>query len=406
MPRSLPVVFLCLSSALAMAQSGSDGSADYASFTTTVKQLLHASSNSELDAFWQSMANAGSIPLVVGDSVAFLYRGDASSVSWYGDFNEWGYYKGFDANGKRANGTDLWVLRAKFPHDARLDYKIVVNGTNRILDPVNPHQQWSGLGGGSPNSELRMPGWKPDPMTLTIDSVKGGTVKRDILLTSKVLGYQITYSVYLPHTFDMAKKYPVVYVTDGYEYMHDKMGNMITVLDNMIFLGRMAPVIAVFVDQREPANRANNRKMQELTMNATYLDFYMNELVPVVEQTYPVSSDSKDHAILGNGMGGLTAAYFAFSDKGTFGMAGIQSPSFWLKPDIYKYCDSPTNPPVKIYMTTGEIHDSEEAAQRMKQILDKNTCTYQYSETPQGGSWGNWRDTIDDILAYFFPPNS
>jgi hypothetical protein len=56
-------------------------------------------------------------------------------------------------------------------------------------------------------------------------------------------------------------------------------------------------------------------------------------------------------------------------------------------------------------MTTGVMNDSEVEARRMKGILEKNLCTFQYTETNQGHSWGNFRDSIDDILIYFFPAN-
>jgi enterochelin esterase family protein len=212
------------------------------------------------------------------------------------------------------------------------------------------------------------------------------------------------FSVYLPHGYEKTIKYPVIYVTDGYEYLHERMGNMSTILDNLIAQKKMQPVVAVFVDSREPVNRANNRRMTELAMNSNYLSFFEKDLIPFIETTYSVSTNPKERAILGTSMGGLTAAYFAFTKPGIFGMTGIQSPAFWFKPEIYTVCDNPENPPVKIYMTTGVIFDAQTGARKMKEILEKNMCNFQYSETNQGHSWGNWRDTIDDIVVYFFPP--
>jgi enterochelin esterase family protein len=214
--------------------------------------------------------------------------------------------------------------------------------------------------------------------------------------------YQITYSVYLPYGYNPSQEYPVVYVTDGYEYMHERLGNMITVLDNLIFLNKIKPVIAVFVDHREPIDRSNNRRMQELAMNEKYLKFMTDELIPLISKNYSITKDPHQTAIMGNSMGGLSAAYFAFSKPDVFGLAGIQSPAFWFKPEIYTLCDSPEAPPVKIFMTTGLINDTEEGSRKMKAILDKNTCNYQYKEVNQGHSWGNSRDLIDDILVYFF----
>jgi enterochelin esterase family protein len=68
-------------------------------------------------------------------------------------------------------------------------------------------------------------------------------------------------------------------------------------------------------------------------------------------------------------------------------------------------CDNQEKPPVKIYMTSGVINDSKEGVEKMKKVLEKNTCTFQYKEVNQGHSWGNWKDLIDDILIYFFPLN-
>lgn len=371
---------------------------DYSAFTTTIAKL-----HSSPEQTWNELKAAGSIPYAVEDSVAFLYKGNATSVTWMGDFNGWGYDKKFKNSGTKIPNSDIWVLRASLPKDARMDYKIMLNGTDWILDPNNLNQQWSGVGGGSPNSELRMPAWKKDPYTIEREGIAKGKVQRDILYNSPALGYQIMYSIYLPNGYSTSKKYPVIYVTDGYEYLHERMGSMHTVLDNLIADKKIEPVVAVFVDHREPVNRSNNKRMDELAMNSKYLTFFSDDLVPFIESSYSVSNDPKERAILGTSMGGLTSAYFAFTKPGVFGMAGIQSPAFWYKTEIYKVCDNPENPPVKIYLTTGVINDAQDGARKMRDILEKNTCAYQYSETNQGHSWGNWRDTLDDILIYFFP---
>jgi len=376
---------------------------DYSAFSKTIQKLYALKTPEEVTAAWNDLVESEAIPLVQNDSVAFLFRGEAKSVMWMGDFNGWGYDKNFDNKGKRIPNTDIWILKCSFPIDARLDYKIVVDETSWMLDPMNTDQQWSGVGGGSPNSELRMPHWKPDAVTSApVPGVKHGSIDRDILLNSKVLGYQVMYSIYLPNGYTPSNVYPVVYVTDGYEYMHERMGNMITILDNLIYLGKIKPIIAVFVDHREPVNRANNKRMMELGLNENYLNFFTNELIPAVEKNYTIATEPSKRAILGTSMGGLAAAYFAFSKPEVFGLAGIQSPAFWYKPDIYRLCDNPENPPVKTFMTTGVVNDTSEGARKMRSILDKNTCAYQYTEVNQGHSWGNWRDLIDDILIYFF----
>lgn len=374
-------------------------------FTERVRALTAAAMDSDpkkLDAAWDALKKSGSVPLIEGDSVAFVYRGQATSVEWMGDFNQWGYDKTFQSKGDRVGQSNLWILLASFPVDARLDYKILVNGASWILDPANPYQQWSGVGGGSPNSELRMPKWKPEELQAVDPQAARGSLETDLLLPSHVLGYQVTYSVYLPAGYQTGAKLPVIYVTDGFEYMHPKMGNMVTVLDNLIARKKIKPVVAVFIDHREPINRSNNKRMEELAMNAKYLQFFVDELIPLIESTYPVEPNAAARAIMGTSMGGLSSAYFVFAKPDVFSMAGIQSPSFWTRPQIYSLCEKANGTPIKISMTSGIINDVSESTRKMQTILEGNACTYRYREVNEGHSWGNWRNLIDDILVDFF----
>ena len=370
---------------------------NYAQIPSSVHGLQQAfEQTTSVDSLWNDLKKSNRIPFVVGDSVAFLYRGEVKSVEWIGDFNAWGSDKKFDNKGRKL-ATNIWILKAAFPKDARFDYKIVLDYRTWILDPDNPHHQWSGVGA---NSELRMPDWKEDPTLEERDNIGHGKLKNEILFQSKALGYQITYSVYLPHGHH--GHLPTIYVTDGFEYIHPKMGNMVTTLDNLIAEKKIHPVIAIFIDHREPVNRSNNRRMDELAMNEKYLKFFTEEFIPMVERTYPVAKGRENRAILGTSMGGLTSAYFVFAKPEVFAMAGIQSPAFWTKPQIYSLCDSMANSKTKISMTSGTYNDANESARKMKTILENNSCVYTYRETNEGHSWGNWRNLIDDILIDFF----
>ncbi len=355
--------------------------------------------------FYDSLLAAQRIPFVTTDSVMFLFMGEANRVAWFGDFNEWGQRDAALYTGKRVPGTSLWYLAAHFDSDARLDYKIVLNGNTWMLDPANPHQQWSGVGGGSPNSELRMPGWKPDTLTRHPLTSRHGKLIEEQLFYSSLLGYQISYSVYLPYGFKPVNRYPVLYVTDGYEYAHEKLGNITNTLDNLIARGAISEIIVVLIDHREPANRSNNRRMHELAMNKQYLTFLTEEFIPFIESKWPVTASRHERGLLGTSMGGLAALYMAYAKPDLFGLAAAQSPAFWFKPEIFTFCQTASAMPVKIYLSCGTVFDGEENTRKMKAILENQRCPLMYLETHQGHSWGNWRDQLDDILIFFFKPD-
>jgi enterochelin esterase-like enzyme len=364
--------------------------------------LTMLQSSPSYDSIWNELKRQKRIPLVKEDSVAFLYRGEARTVEWNGDFNQWGYNKTFPNKGVLLRAPDLWLLKARFEPNARLDYKIVVNASQWVLDPANPQQQWSGVAGGSPNSELRMPRWREDVLLTENPSIQKGKLLEDLLIQSTRLGYQLTYSVYLPSDYEKLQELPVVYFTDGYEYLHPRMGQAFTVLNNLIGLQFIRPVIAVFVDHREPANRANNRRMEELNMNPRYLSFFVEELIPEIEANYHASRKPEDRAIIGTSMGGLSAAFFLFTAPHVFGKAGIQSPAFWRSPQVYTLCDQAKGQVIEISMSSGTINDTSESTRKMRDILEKNACVYHYREVPDGHSWGNWRNLLDEVLTDLF----
>jgi enterochelin esterase family protein len=195
---------------------------------------------------------------------------------------------------------------------------------------------------------------------------------------------------------------PVIYVTDGQEYADERMGAMIHVLDNLIADKRIKPVIAVFIDSREVGNANNNRRMFELPLNDRFVDFITDELIPTIDSSYKTKASADGRAILGTSLGGLNAAYVGLKASDKIQLIGIHSPSFWYRPQIYgMYQDSPTLP-LKIFMSTGMISDTEEGALRMKAIMESKEYQLEYRQTNEGHSWGNWRSLIDDILIYFF----
>ncbi len=378
-------------------------SQDYSALKEVMTRANRSTLSSESDIWWSSLKKDEKIPFIVEDSVYFFYRGEAKTVQWMGDFNGWGYQKDFANKGKKIAGTNIWYLKCAFPKDARLDYKILIDDANWILDPENKNQQWSGVGGGSPNSELRMPDWHEDPALVERSEVPKGKISNDFLVNSNALGYQVTYSVYLPYQYEKLGKLPTIYLTDGYEYLHPQLGKMNVALDNLIYNKQIKPVIAVFVDNREPVNRANNRRMSELAMNTKYLNFFVDELIPKIESTYPVISNAQSRGIMGTSMGGLTATYFAFTRPDVFGLAGIQSPAFYTRPQIYSLCSNPADPKMKVSMTAGVINDTSTDSRKMKELLEASSCEYHYREVNEGHSWGNWRRLIDDILVDLFP---
>ncbi|MGE5680569.1 MAG: hypothetical protein ACM34K_06765, partial [Bacillota bacterium] len=128
------------------------GQTGFQNFIARVNSLSGNSAlqSSVIDSFLVYAIPRG-IPYIEGETANFIYRGTASMAAVAGDFNDWNPSA---SQMTRLSGTDFFYFSKKFELNARLDYKLVLNGTNWILDPRNQKQAPGGYG---PNSELAMP---------------------------------------------------------------------------------------------------------------------------------------------------------------------------------------------------------------------------------------------------------
>lgn len=368
-----------------------------------VLQYLKSNSTdtSKLNSFWDSLKTEKQIPFTFGDSALFLYKGDATSVSWQSDFTGWGGDKTVNSTGTRITNTNIFYLKASFPSDSRIDYKIVV-GQNWILDPNNPHQQWSGFG---PNSELRMPDYEPSPYTELQSGTQAGSLKNYTTIVSSNLNYSLRYRVWTPanYTTNQATPYKVLFVTDGDEYADQRLGALPQVAANLIQEAKIEPIVIVFVSPINPTNTGQNRRESEYVLNDKYSKFLVNELIPTIERDYNVSKNASDRGILGTSLGGLESAYILATQNESFGRIGIQSPAFWYRTQIFDSVSATTKAPFKLFMSAGTISDTEEKADQMKTLFDSKSWPNKYVKVNEGHSWGNWRGVMDEALIELFP---
>jgi enterochelin esterase family protein len=379
----------------------------YADFKNELLSIVGISDptqrESELNAFWTTLRGAGQVPYAQGNQYAFLYRGNATSVSFAGDLNGWNPSTS-SARATNFAGTNLWIREGTLATDARTDYKVVLNGSNWILDPANPLQMWSGLGGA--NNELRMPSYEFPQETVRNPATPRGSLTNNITFNSASMGYSVNYRVYTPagYTTNQLRDLPVVYVTDGHEYLADHLGSMVVVLDNLIAAGELRPTIAVFIDPRQPGNPNMNRRINEYGMNPNFANFVAGELVPAIDSAYRTDDTADGRTILGTSMGGLNAAYFGAVKSNVFHKIAPQSPAYNQKPSIYSLYQNNDLQFLDIFQTNGTLGNDQLGANQMASVWTANGYDFSFVVANEGHSWGQWRGQLDDILTALIGP--
>ncbi len=371
----------------------------YNDFKTDLNGLVAmpagAARDTAINGFFATLQAAGQVPYAQGGQMAFLYRsGAASSVSFAGDHNGWSP-SASTAPATRLGTTDIWIKELNFPSDARIDYKIVTNGNNWILDPRNTLQMWGGFG---PNSELRMPDYQYPQESVAQPGVPAGGFTPNIRTTSSNLGYDVNYRVYTPAGYDQGtlSNLPVIYITDGHEFSAEHLGSVTVTLDNLIQSRQVQPTIAVFIDPRDPTS-GTNKRASEYTGNINFANFVADELAADIDAAYRTNPTAAGRTILGTSLGGVNSAYFGLTRSDAFQNIAPLSPSNFTS--IYnQFASAGLQNDLNFFLTHGTIGDGS-GGPNLFNVLSSNGYNVTRTTANEGHSWGNWRSQIKDILT-------
>ncbi|MCA9139073.1 MAG: SMP-30/gluconolactonase/LRE family protein, partial [Planctomycetales bacterium] len=212
------------------------------------------------------------------------------------------------------------------------------------------------------------PDWQPHPDALPNESVPKGTVEQMQPWESDLFAGTIRdWSVYVPAQYNKDTPAALMVFHDG-ERMRDVKGRwrIPIVLDNLIARGDMPPTIAVFInpghDKSRPrqGNKSSNRSFEYDSLGDRYSRFLLEEILPVVESKYNVSSDPTMRAIGGSSSGAICAFTVAWERPDQFGKVYSNVGSFTnlRGGNVYPALVRKTEPkPIRIYMadTSGDV---------------------------------------------------
>lgn len=142
--------------------------------------------------------------------------------------------------------------------------------------------------------------------------------------TSKVLGRDLRYGVYLPPSYaaSPAKKYPVLYFLHGLfedETRWSNRGGTDQIMNRMIADGKIGEFI-VAIPFGGTSFYTNTRDGSE-----KWEDAIVTEFIPMIESTYRVNASRATRGISGTSMGGYGALKIAMKHPDLFGSASAHS---------------------------------------------------------------------------------
>ena len=343
-------------------------------------------------------------PEVHGDgTVTFRYKNDqALEVKLEGDLN---------ASGSMQRGSNgIWTRTTSPLEPGVYHYTFNVDG-QLIVDPANVNLRAGLIRNQS--SVLLVPGASPLPWEEHPDIPHGVVVEEKIM--SRVLRAFVSCFIYLPPDYrDSNKKYPVFYLLHG---GGDHAGAWVydayidNVIDYLIAKGHIQPMIGVFpegsgrkrgnVNWRDPAARAKRAKLHE--------QYFLTEIMPLVESNYRVVAKGSHRAISGLSMGASQTFQLALRHPHLFSFVAPLSNGASLDPDqpynlrqvVIDNKDAINKHFNHFYIAMGKNDHLLERAQKTIAIFKELGIQHQYNELPGAHTWKFWMDRVIDFLPLF-----
>ncbi len=146
----------------------------------------------------------------------------------------------------------------------------------------------------------------------------------DQKLQSVILNRSIDYAVLLPEGYDKSgEEYPVVYLLHGYgddETAWYKNGGIKSYVEK--YTTESVPMIYVM------PQGFNKYYVDKYNGSYPYMQMFVNELVPVIDELYRTKKDKSQRAVMGYSMGGFGALILPTKNPEVFSISVLLSMSF------------------------------------------------------------------------------
>jgi enterochelin esterase-like enzyme len=238
-------------------------------------------------------------------------------------------------------GSELFIRFQDFPNCTRhtFAYEVEVASVQSGGQSFRPADRRLTAG------PLQIEFYNPHPDSLPNPDAPKGEVKRATWKASKVFpGTERDWAVYVPARCKPGGPPACVMVfQDGIGYLAGD-ARVPVVFDNLIGRGELPPIVGVFINPGQHADRprgrtASNRSFEYDTLSDAYARFLLEEMLPEAEKLAGVKlrTDPASRAICGQSSGGICAFTVAWEKPDQFGkvLSGIGSFTNIRGGDVY-----------------------------------------------------------------------
>lgn len=287
------------------------------------------------------------------------------------------------------------------------DYSFNIDGVV-TTDPLSPHVFGNRKGS---RGYVEIPGLKGKPRTDEWQAVPHGAVTIH-WYDSRVSGTRRRLHVYTPPDYgkDPNRKYPVLYLLHGSgdndsHWMHIGRANVIA--DNLLASSKAVPMLIVMPDGHvleRPAGAVDEKTRLELRQ--AFEKDLLEAVVPLVESTYRVRTDSAGRAIAGLSMGSAQSLIVGLGHPEKFSWVGAFSGAINKDDPVVTALRNDPDKANKnfklLWLAIGKEDVGLKNKQALAATLKEIGVKHEYHETEGAHRWSVWRGYLAEFLPRLF----
>ena len=255
----------------------------------------------------------------------------------------------------------------------------------------------------------------PKEMPKGFDTARQGIQKGridTISYQSKTVGTQRKALVYTPPGYSKKTKYPVLYLLHGIggdEKEWLKGGNPQLILDNLYADRKIEPMIVVMPNGRAMKDdRATGNIMapDKVAAFTTFEQDLLGDLIPFIENKYPVLTDREHRAIAGLSMGGGQSLNFGLGNLDKFAwVGGFSSAPNTKKPEELLPDPAVARQKLKLlWLSCGDDDRLITFSKRTHDYLFANDVPHVYYVEPGVHDFKVWKNGLFMFSQFLFKP--
>jgi len=344
------------------------------------------------------------VPIVEGRHCTFLFRGEADEVHLAQRI------LGLPSRlpMRRIGATTLWYIALKVPDGSRINYQLEVRrgqDVQRFNDPLNPKHSHSPFGAIS-DSFAR--GYITPEWTIRDENAPAGELT-ELVVDSRAMQRDCPVTMYLPAGFRRTESYPLLVVHDGGDFLQYSAAKV--VLDNLIHRAEIAEMVVAFLYPKD--------RLVEYANSPDHARFLTHELLPKLEDEFPLVSNRSGRGLLGASFGAIAALSAAYRSPRTYGSLVLMSGSFVYADAgtdhgggpafdpvvkfVSRFRDRPRRVADRLFVSCGTYEPLIIPNRAIVPVFEAAGMNVRYVEARDGHTWENWRDRLRDALTWVSP---